>query len=87
MHVPGFYFDETALVSSQEELLGQLPERIASFGEGIAFNDLFSALTNETPVTAEIMRGVLRDLAEEGVIQVVKKQARRQTQSCRGPAR
>jgi hypothetical protein len=68
--LPGFYFDETALVSSQEELLEQLPEWVSTFGDGIPFNELFSMLTNECPVTAEIMMGVLSDLAKEGVIQV-----------------
>jgi hypothetical protein len=68
--LPGFYFDQTALVSSQEELLEQLPEQVSHFADGIAFNDLFSRLTNDCPVTAEIMRGVLNDLAREGVVQV-----------------
>lgn len=68
--LPAFYFDETALASSQEELLDQLPKRIRTFGEGVPFNELFSALTNECPVTADIMKSVLADLAKEGVIQV-----------------
>ena len=68
--LPGFYFDQTALASSQEELLEQLPERVSNFGDGVAFNDLFSMLTNECPVTAEIMKGVLSDLAKQGVIKV-----------------
>jgi hypothetical protein len=68
--LPGFYFDKTALVSSQEELLEQLPERIFNFGDGIAFSKLFSMLTNECPVTAEIMKGVLGELAKAGVIKV-----------------
>lgn len=68
--LPGFYFDETALVSSQQELLEQLPERIFNCGHGIVFSELFSKLTNECPVTAEIMKGVLRDLAQEGVVEV-----------------
>ncbi len=71
--LPGFFFDETALVSSQEELLEQLPERIFNFGDGIAFSELFSMLTNECPVTAKIMKGVLSDLAKQGVIQVKDK--------------
>jgi len=68
--LPGFYFDDTALASSQEDLLEQLPERIFNIGEGVVFSELFAALTNECPVTAEIMKGVLADLAKEGVIQV-----------------
>ncbi len=68
--LPGFFFDETALASSQEELTEQLPERVFEFRDGIVFNDLFSTLTNECPVTADIMKGVLSELAKSGVIQV-----------------
>lgn len=68
--LPGFFFDETALASSQDELAEQLPERLFGIRDGVAFNDLFANLTNECPVTAEIMRGVLGDLARSGVIQV-----------------
>lgn len=71
--LPGFYFDETALVSSQEELLEQLPERIFRHSDGVVFNDLFAMLTNECPVTAEVMKGVLSELAVAGVIQVKDK--------------
>jgi three-Cys-motif partner protein len=71
--LPGFFFDETARVSSQEELLEQLPERILNHSNGIQFIELFSTLTNECPVTAEIMKGVLNDLAKQGVIQVKDK--------------
>ena len=68
--LPGFYFDETALVSSQEELMAQLPERLFAHRDGIDFNNLFATLTNECPVTGEIMKGVLADLMREGVLQV-----------------
>ncbi len=68
--LPGFFFDETALASSQEELLEQLPEQVFKFKDGVAFCDLFSSLTNECPVTAEIMKGVLGDLARQGLVHV-----------------
>ena len=71
--LPGFFFDETALVSSQEELLEQLPERVYKFKGGIPFNELFAGLTNECPVTAQIMKDVLSDLASQGVIRVQDK--------------
>jgi three-Cys-motif partner protein len=71
--LPGFFFDETALVSSQEELLGQLSEKLFEFRDGIVFSELFSKLTNDCPVTAEIMKGVLSDLAKQGAIQVKDK--------------
>jgi len=67
------FFDETALVSSQEELLEQLPDKIFHHSDGIPFTELFSTLTNECPVTAEIMKDVLSDLAKQGVIQVKDK--------------
>jgi three-Cys-motif partner protein len=68
--LPGFYFDDTALVASQEELLEQLPNWIYEYKDGIVFTELFSKLTNDCPVTAEIMKGVLSDLVVEGVIEV-----------------
>ena len=68
--LPGFFFDQTALISSQEELMGQLPRHLHRYEDGIPFSDLFAKLTNETPVTADIMRDVLKDLVREGLIQV-----------------
>jgi len=68
--LPGFYFDQTALVSSQEELLEQLPKHFHEFRQGITFADAFAQLTNDTPVTAEIMKEVIRDLAAQGVLDV-----------------
>jgi three-Cys-motif partner protein len=68
--LPGFFFDQTALASSQEELVQQLPEHLFTFRGGIKFNDLFAQLTNECPVTADIMKVVLADLARSGVIHV-----------------
>jgi hypothetical protein len=64
--LPGFFFDATALVSSQEQLTDQLPERIHGFKDGIPFHKLFAGLTNECPVTAQIMKEVLTDLASQG---------------------
>ncbi len=68
--LPGFFFDDTALASSHEELLEQLPKRIFDFGDGVAFDSLFASLTNECPVTADIMKGVVADLAAEGEIYI-----------------
>jgi len=68
--LPGFYFDETALASSQDALIQQLPERINPFADGIAFNDFFAQVTNEAPVTADAMKDVLNLLAREGVVEV-----------------
>lgn len=68
--LPGFYFDESALASSQECLLGQLPERLSAAKAGIRFRDFFAAITNETPATSEIIKDVLEDLSIDGVIDV-----------------
>ncbi len=72
--LPEFHFDQTARASSHEELLRQLPERIFPSKDGITFQSLFSSLTNECPVTAEIMKDVLNDLAKDGTIRVQDKQ-------------
>ncbi len=71
--LPGFFFDETALAASQDELLVQLPEQIHPFRGGIPFNELFAKITNDSPVTSDIMKGVLSDLAAEGQISVKDK--------------
>jgi three-Cys-motif partner protein len=68
--LPGYFFDQTALVSTTEELLNQLPERIHKEKDGIPFSQLFSDLTNDCPATANIMKGVLGDLVKQGVIKV-----------------
>jgi len=68
--LPQFSFDQDAFESSHEELLEQLPEKISAFPDGIPFKDLFANLTNECPVTAEMMKGVLADLARHGIIKV-----------------
>lgn len=71
--LPEFIFDKSARASSEEELTEQLPERLFEFRDGIAFNSLFSTLTNECPVTAKIMKAVVSDLAKSGVIVVKDK--------------
>lgn len=71
--LPIFSFDQVALKSSHTTLFDELPERIFPFKGGIAFSDLFSRLTNESPVTAKIMKDVLTQLAAEGLIRVKDK--------------
>lgn len=66
----GFFFDETALATTHEELCEQLPARIGNYKEGVQFTDLFSSISNETPATSYILKGVLSELAREGVIDV-----------------
>jgi three-Cys-motif partner protein len=45
--LPGFFFDQTARASSQQDLLEQLPEKIFRFKDGVAFTNLFSELAND----------------------------------------
>lgn len=68
--LPGFYFDETARAASYEQLLEQLPERLARQPDPIPFGQLFADLTNETPATSHLFKEVLSELAREGIIQV-----------------
>ena len=68
--LPGFYFDDTALASSHESLMEQLPERIFSHGSGIPFGEFFAGITNETPVTSEIIKDVLEELTLKGWLKV-----------------
>lgn len=68
--IPGFYFDDTAHASSHDCLLAELPERLFEAKDGVQFKDFFASITNETPVTSEIIKDVLEDLAREGVIDV-----------------
>jgi len=68
--LPAFYFDDTAKADSEEELLEQLPQQLYQFADGISFDEAFAKLTNETPVTSDIMKGVLNELARQGVIKV-----------------
>jgi hypothetical protein len=68
--LPSFFFDETALASSQQALIEQLPERLHPFSQGISFNDFFASVTNECPVTSDSMRQVLNELVKEGIIHV-----------------
>lgn len=68
--LPGFFFDQTALASSQESLIHQLPEQVSGFPNGVPFKDFFAQVTNGCPATLEIMRKVLSELAKEGAIEV-----------------
>jgi three-Cys-motif partner protein len=68
--LPCFLFNKEALESSKGELIEQLPRRLHQFPDGVPFNEFFAQVTNESPVTADIMRAVLTDLAKDGVIEV-----------------
>lgn len=71
--LPGFYFDNTALASSQEELSEQLPEKIHPFKDGVMFDHLFANLTNDCPVTTNIMMEVISDLSRQGIVRIISK--------------
>jgi len=68
--LPGFFFDETARAASQSLLLDQLPRLICDLSERIPYSELFSRITNETPASSEIIKGVISDLKAEGVLEI-----------------
>jgi three-Cys-motif partner protein len=65
-----FGFDPTARERTEESLLRQLPARVsAGHAQGIPFEGLFGALTNETPATRNMLRGAVTKLCNEGLLQ------------------
>ncbi len=70
---PGFYFDDKAKALTREALFEELPGLIFGYTDPISFRSLFSAISNETPATSQILRLPLYDLAKEGHI-VIKDQ-------------
>jgi three-Cys-motif partner protein len=68
--LPGFFFDETAAKASNECISQQLPRKIHQFSGGITFNDFYAAVTNESPVTAEMMRIAIGEVAGQGELRV-----------------
>ena len=69
---PVFFFDESARSSTHEALMGELPAKIHEYRKqgGVPFDTLFANLTNESPATSEIFRGVIAELVKEGEIEV-----------------
>jgi hypothetical protein len=62
-----FGFDSIAKIHTRQALLTQLPDRIRDkWPGGIAFDDLFKSLTNETPATREMIREVATQLCRDG---------------------
>lgn len=63
----GFAFDSFAQQRTEQLLLEQLPARIGGrHSGGTRFDDLFAAVTNETPATKRMMRSVVNTLCREG---------------------
>lgn len=71
--LPGFYFDDTAKASSCQELVEQLPERLRQHLSGVSFAHVFESTTNESPVSADIMKSVVAELAREGFVSIKDK--------------
>jgi hypothetical protein len=65
-----YLFDESARALTHESLMDQLPARLFTFKDGIAFADFFSGLTNETPATSEIIKEAIAKMLSEGIISV-----------------
>lgn len=68
--LPGFFFDQTARELTTDALREQFPERVSSFKQGIAFEELLDRFSNDTPADSSIMGEVLCELAESGEIVV-----------------
>ncbi len=72
--LPIFRFDGGAREECKSALVDELPKRIAdNYQGGLLFNDFFAAITNETPATSEIMKDALRQLAKEGIVEILDK--------------
>jgi hypothetical protein len=66
-------FDDKAKALTREALFEKLPGLIFGYADAISFRSLFSAISNGTPATSQILRLSLYDLAKEGHI-VIKDQ-------------
>lgn len=65
-----FAFDSFAMQKTEKALLAELPSRIVStYGNGISLNELFAAVTNETPATKDMLGAALGTLCREGELQ------------------
>lgn len=69
-YLNGFLFDGPAKALTEDALLDELPARIFDHMGEISFNELFSSISNETPATSEILRKVIKTLAEDNIIRV-----------------
>jgi hypothetical protein len=69
--LPEFRFDEMARATTKESLLSELPVRIVDkYKRGVAFEQFFADITNETPATKTIINDALAQLNAEGVIEI-----------------
>jgi len=68
-----FHFDSDAESLSKATLFDQLPDRISEMGGEFSFSDFFSSVTNECPVTSDIMKNVLSHLKSEHIIKITDK--------------
>jgi hypothetical protein len=65
-----FMFDDDARARTRDALLVALPARLASnHAEGVAFDDLFGEVCNETPATRELLAAAVRDLCVAGELE------------------
>lgn len=65
-----FAFDSFAMQKTEKALLEEVPRRMVSgFGEGVSFDSLFAAVTNETPASKAMLGTVIGTLCREGVLQ------------------
>lgn len=65
-----FAFDSFAMQKTERALLEEVPRRVAStYANGVSFDDLFAAVTNETPATKEMLGAALATLCRGGELQ------------------
>ncbi len=65
-----FLFDNEAKVRTRDALMASLPARLASAHPGgVAFDELFGEVCNETPATRELLSVSVRDLCVAGELE------------------
>ena len=72
-----FAFDRLARQRTEDALMEDLPQRLATIGDGMSFDEFFAQTTNETPATSEILKGVVRDLSRDGELIIYDKSGTR----------
>lgn len=64
----GFYFDDKARAMTKESLIQELPPLIYDHPGTITFKDLFSAISNGTPATSNILKESLLELSTDQTV-------------------
>ena len=65
-----FTFDDVARRRTEEALLGELPDLLANYRDGIDFRDFAAKIANETPAHNGILLDVIGQLLERKIVDV-----------------